>query len=291
MLVINHHAVRRFICFSAIINQHEFHLQSILRPSYQFFGMIRVITLVFLFLVRCRFPVQLSIISVLGKRYGDTVVKQVRKFEKLDFKYKIASLDLQFLQMCKSQNVIPNFLKFKLANRQLLTSNAYNICQKKLPYQEISNKYKLARNLNLELGQLKDSLRHDLNFIEFIQITTVFLASNNNIISKTKFFVPLLAPLTSNEYAIKDSFSFSKELLTFDSNLVLASFDIESLFTNISLKETTDLCVDILFSNTTNLDDITKDYFHELLSICMSESLVLFDEEFCKQIESLWVLH
>ena len=109
MLVINHHAVRRFICFSAIVNQHEFHLQSILRPSYQFFGMIRVITLVFLFLVRCRFPVQLSIISVLGKRYGDTVVKQVRKFEKLDFKYKIASLDLQFLQMCKSQNVIPNF--------------------------------------------------------------------------------------------------------------------------------------------------------------------------------------
>ena len=173
----------------------------------------------------------------------------------------------------------------------LLTSNAYNICQKKLPYQEISNKYKLARNLNLELGQLKDSLRHDLNFIEFIQITTVFLDSNNNIISKTKFFVPLLAPLTSNEYTIKDSFSFSKELLTFDSNLVLASFDIESLFTNISLKETTDLCVDILFSNTTNLDDITKDYFHELLSICMSESLVLFDEEFYKQIESLWVLH
>ena len=157
--------------------------------------MIRVITLVFLFLVRCRFPVQLSIISVLGKRYGDTVVKQVRKFEKLDFKCKIASLDLQFLQMCKSQNVIPNFLKFKLANRQLLTSNAYNICQKKLPYQEISNKYKLARNLNLELGQLKDSLRHDLNFIEFIQITTVFLASNNNIISKTKFFCALASTL------------------------------------------------------------------------------------------------
>ena len=29
LLAINHHAVRRFICFSTIINQHEFHLQSI----------------------------------------------------------------------------------------------------------------------------------------------------------------------------------------------------------------------------------------------------------------------
>ena len=174
MLVINLDAVRRFICFSRTINQHEFNLQSILRSSYQFFGMLRVITLVFLFLVRCRFPVQLLIISLLRKRCGDTVVKQVRKFEKLDFKCKKASLDLQFLQMCKSQNVIPNFLKFKLANRQLLTSNAYNICQKKLLYQEISNKYKLVRNLNLELVHLKDSLRYDLNFIDFIHITTVF---------------------------------------------------------------------------------------------------------------------
>ena len=80
LLVTNHHAVRRFIRFSTIINQHEFHLQSILRSSYQFFWMIWVITLVFLLLVRCRFPVQLSIISVLRKWYGDTVIKQVFNF-------------------------------------------------------------------------------------------------------------------------------------------------------------------------------------------------------------------
>ena len=44
-----------------------------------------------------------------------------------------------------------------------------------------------------------------------------------------RFFVLLLAPLTSNEYIIKNPFSFSEELSTFDSNLVMASFDIESL--------------------------------------------------------------
>ena len=99
--------------------------------------------------------------------------------------------------------------------------------------------------------------------------------------------MPLLAPVTSNEYTIKDSFSFSEELLTFDCNLVMASFDIESLFTNIPLKETIDICVDILFNNTANIDGITKDYFHELLSIYMSESLVLFDGEFYKQIDGV----
>ena len=41
-----------------------------------------------------------------------------------------------------------------------------------------------------------------------------------------KFFVPLLAPLATNEYTINDSFSFSEELSTFNSNLVMASFHI-----------------------------------------------------------------
>ena len=50
-------------------------------------------------------------------------------------KYKIqqgsvqkAQLDLEFLQTCK-KNVIPKFLRFKLANRQLSSSHVY-ICQK-----------------------------------------------------------------------------------------------------------------------------------------------------------------
>ena len=102
-----------------------------------------------------------------------------------------------------------------------------------------------------------------------------------------KFFVPLLALLTSNEYTIKDSFSFEEELLSFDSNLVMVSFDVESLFTNIPLKETIDLCVDILFYDRTNIDGITKDYFHDLLTICMSESLVLFDGEYYKRIDGV----
>ena len=44
----------------------------------------------------------------------------------------------------------------------------------------------MFRHLNLKLVRLKDSLRHDLNFIDFIHIRTVFLASNNKIISKIR---------------------------------------------------------------------------------------------------------
>ena len=38
------------------------------------------------------------------------------------------------------------------------------------------------------------------------------------------FLVPILEPLTTNEYTIKDSFTFAEELQSFDSKLVMASF-------------------------------------------------------------------
>ena len=48
-----------------------------------------------------------------------------------------------------------------------------------------------------------------------------------------KFLVPMLEYLTTNEYTIKDSTTFAEELQSFNSILVMASLDIESLFTNI----------------------------------------------------------
>ena len=81
-----------------------------------------------------------------------------------------------------------------------------------------------------------------------------------------KFLVPILEPLTTNEYTIMDSFTFAEELQSFDSKLVMVGFDIESLFTNISLQETIDLCVENLFQDTTHVDNLSKDSFRELLN-------------------------
>ena len=57
------------------------------------------------------------------------------------------------------------------------------------------------------------------------------------------FFVPLLKQYTINEYTVKDSFSFCKEIVNQDPQLFMASLDIQSLFTNIPLDEKIDICV------------------------------------------------
>ena len=59
-----------------------------------------------------------------------------------------------------------------------------------------------------------------------------------------KFLIPILDPLTQNQYTIKDSFSFAKEITTYDGSFFMASLDVESLFTNIPLKETINNCVE-----------------------------------------------
>ena len=90
----------------------------------------------------------------------------------------------------------------------------------------------------------------------------------------SKFFVSLLKPLALNEYTIKYLFFFAEELLNYDSNLIMASFDTESRFTNIPLQETIDLCVELLFNDKPNIDGFTETDFHELLAVTISVSLV-----------------
>ena len=62
---------------------------------------MKVIGLVFLFTVRLRFPRSQSIADVIRKRYGDRGLKDVIKFERLDYharKYKLLTIRAMSLQ-------------------------------------------------------------------------------------------------------------------------------------------------------------------------------------------------
>ena len=75
--------------------------------------------LVFLFLERTQFPRNESIASIVWKRYRGEISKSFRKFEKMDYKLRKAKLDINFLIKCQRENIIPNFLKFHLANNKI----------------------------------------------------------------------------------------------------------------------------------------------------------------------------
>ena len=82
-----------------------------------------------------------------------------------------------------------------------------------------------------------------------------------------KFLVPLLNPLTKNEYTVKDSFQFAEEICEQDPTLSMGSLDVDSLFTNIPLDETIDICVNQLFENTDTTEGFTKSELKQLITV------------------------
>ena len=59
--------------------------------------------------------------------------------------------------------------------------------------------------------------------------------------------MPILEPLTTNKYTGKDSFNFATEVVEQDSSKIMEILDIDSLFTNIHLEETLEICTSSTF--------------------------------------------
>ena len=69
----------------------------------------------------------------------------------------------------------------------------------------------------------------------------IFLALNAPTCKLGKFLVPILKPLTTNEFTVKDSFHFAENVVDQQLDFVMGSLDVDSLFTNIPLKETIEI--------------------------------------------------
>ena len=131
--------------------------------------------------------IKVSIAEVLRKRYGDRILKLVRKFEKTNVKHKKTLLDLQFLKICEDHNVIPNFWRFEVTNASLRTSFIYKRFQKKLLREEIYNKKLLVRQLDRDSNLAYKNVKSDLNIIDFHHVLNISLMSNEKELGRIKF--------------------------------------------------------------------------------------------------------
>ena len=102
-----------------------------------------------------------------------------------------------------------------------------------------------------------------------------------------KFLVPILEPLTTNQYVCKDSFSFAADVRQQNPDLYMASFDVDSLFTNIPLDETIDICVKKLFGRKHKFKGFNKSEFRSLLQFAVKDNLILFNGKYYIQIDGV----
>ena len=98
-----------------------------------------------------------------------------------------------------------------------------------------------------------------------------------------KFLVPKLSSITFNEFTVKDSFAFAEEIVHQDSKLYMDSLDVDSLFTNIPLEETINICTNLIYDNVDVIEGMNKLEFKNLLSLATQESYFLFNDVLYKQ--------
>ena len=103
-----------------------------------------------------------------------------------------------------------------------------------------------------------------------------------------KFLVPMLSPLTVSEFTVKDSFTFAAEITQQSGKGYMASFDVNSLFTNIPLDETVSIIMDDIETRPDGtVCGIERAEFRNLLNLATKESFFMFNGSYYKQVDGV----
>ena len=180
-------------------------------------------------------------------------------------KFKLLSADLSAV-LLKIETKINNFLR-KLKKSRLVDESTY--------------KY-------LFCSGAQPALMYGLPKIHKpeVPVRPILSAINTAPYKLAKYLVSILSPLTTNQYSIKDSFSFVKEVVNLNfEHCFMASFDIKSLFTNIPLDETISLTTNLHAEQA--LSKFDKATISQLLSLATKENIFLFDNQLYEQIDGV----
>lgn len=83
-------------------------------------------------------------------------------------------------------------------------------------------------------------------FMRYYPVVSSVNTYNYNLAS---YIVCVLQPISRNQFTIKDSFSFADWAKTYNhNNEIMRLFDVSSLFTNVPLDETIQICLDKLYA-------------------------------------------
>ena len=103
----------------------------------------------------------------------------------------------------------------------------------------------------------------------------------------SKFLVPILSTVAHGPYTIVNNFTFNQEIVQQDPNLVMASLDVDALFTSIPLDETIGICANELYKDTHLVEKLTKSDMTKLLNLACKDTLFLFNGVYYNQIDGV----
>ena len=118
----------------------------------------------------------IKIYSDRTQKYGNVMVKDFEKYEKLKYKQNKLKLDIDFLNIF-SKNLSLKFLIFKLPN---VSNKNVSSIHKRLLCSAIKKHNKELQHVSKELSQLETFLSKQLSTIDFYILNTSITSHNKN---------------------------------------------------------------------------------------------------------------
>ena len=131
---------------------------------------------------------------------------------------------------------------------------------------------------------------HKPNFHENFPYRPILAAYNLASYNLAKFLVPILSPITTNQYTIQNSKFFADTIQSLPQaeGVFMVSFDVENLFTNIPLSETIAIILQKLFPSLNSISSgFTRSSFKTLLELAVNNTYFLFNQCFYRQTEGM----
>ena len=122
--------------------------------------------LVILFLLRIRLSGSNHAADYLRQKYGGPILRLYRRLESSWKKHKKAELDHDFLMYCKMNNIVPNFIKFRLYRASLYNSEFYRSSCHALLDIELNFKTKALKRIGLSVSSLCSSFYPALSLLD-----------------------------------------------------------------------------------------------------------------------------
>ncbi|KAL5271827.1 hypothetical protein ACHWQZ_G000132 [Mnemiopsis leidyi] len=106
-----------------------------------------------------------------------------------------------------------------------------------------------------------------------------------------KYLADVIAPAKTSSYGtdLHSTFTFVDQIKDIDmTGLVMVSYDVRSLFTNVPLQRTIDICMDRMYrSESITPPTIPEDVLRKLISLCVCNNTFVFDGKVYEQIDGV----
>ena len=111
------------------------------------------------FILRLRFGRTATVQDVIHRNHGQETLSGFRRFFDANKKKAKCELDLEFLVKCKTYEIFPKFLRFKLHKKCLHNKKFYKSWQTKLLNEEIKCKRLRINDLSVKIQNGTDFLK------------------------------------------------------------------------------------------------------------------------------------